>query len=353
MNDGCWIGLTDKLGNGAFNWIDPKAVGPSFQTSIYYDWQKDQPDNSTISNGQVNIGGEKCVAIMPWVDNPLLQEQGGWNDEGCGLKKSFICQRFTRNVGFTLDILNNVLISGHSLITGGAVTFHGITNITSLNVTASRVVFLNETRVSHSLRLSNNARMDVSRDVYLLASTTVGESTDKGAVPVISVLKSTSKMIIGGCSWSFQSPHVTACATASGSSSNGAIVINAQMNSQGIISVLPKTSVSFNAGGDFARSRLKLQAKDSIINIGGYASKLSTYDAFELSLSNMYVKSFICFRYLIFFSSVSFFAFLVRQLLEQFGRSFPSISLLLMESTRLSPKTVPVFRISLLVCLTI
>lgn len=235
---GCWIGLQDSLGVGIFNWIDPRGLGPALQPSIFYDWLKGQPDNFTISEGQPNKGGERCVAIMPWIDNPLLEEQGGWNDFGCGLRKSFICQRFTRNLAYVLTVTKNAAFSADSKISGGQVVLNGFSSITSLSVESARLVFTRTSSVlvSQSIVLVDNAKLDFQSKITILGGSFIGEPIDQGALPIVT-FTSTSSAILGGCN--FVNGRPTPCGTMK------EIVVGAKVVSQGNLTILAATTVSF------------------------------------------------------------------------------------------------------------
>lgn len=173
---GCWIGLMDSSGSGLFSWSDSRAVGKAAQSSIYYDWIKGEPDNSTFSDGQPNPGGERCVAVMPWTDNPLLQEQGGWNDDGCELSKAFVCQIFAAVDRFTLSVTQTAQFSGpNTAIRGGVLHVSGAVNISQLFVQSAQLSFSSSAVISQRLSLQDNAKVDLYGNSEIHPNAFIGE----------------------------------------------------------------------------------------------------------------------------------------------------------------------------------
>uniref|UniRef100_A0A3P9IBC0 C-type lectin domain-containing protein n=1 Tax=Oryzias latipes TaxID=8090 RepID=A0A3P9IBC0_ORYLA len=70
-----WIGLTDKVLEGTWKWVDGSPLTLKF-------WEEKQPDNG---NGMVAFGEEDCVQIR---DTP-----GSWNDISCETSLRWICEK--------------------------------------------------------------------------------------------------------------------------------------------------------------------------------------------------------------------------------------------------------------------
>jgi hypothetical protein len=197
---GCWIGLHNPSGNGLFNWIDPRGLGKADQTSVYYDWAKGEPNNLTISSAFPNTQGERCVAINPWINNPLLQEEGGWNDAGCQLKKSFVCQLFSSVDYYTLTIQGNKNSWKNGVIKGGRIDVKGSLLIDSFRLSSSASLSLYaNTTILTSLTLTDNVHIDVFNKLEVGSSGNnkgggiwIGEEEITGAQPVITFYPSSS-----------------------------------------------------------------------------------------------------------------------------------------------------------------
>jgi len=67
--------------------------------------------NCFCSEG-VPTNGELCVELVSWEQDPLIVEQGSWNDDGCEVQKPFICQIFKQTVQFSFTVLGLATLSG-------------------------------------------------------------------------------------------------------------------------------------------------------------------------------------------------------------------------------------------------
>lgn len=65
-----WIGLSDRVREGAPAWADGSAVG-------FTRWAKGQPDDAAC--------GEDCAALKP-------RSGGAWSDGHCELRRPFLCR---------------------------------------------------------------------------------------------------------------------------------------------------------------------------------------------------------------------------------------------------------------------
>ncbi|XP_071338201.1 CD209 antigen-like protein E [Trachinotus anak] len=72
-----WIGLTDKVKEGNWTWINDAPL------SLRY-WWKTQPDNG---GGHKHLGEEDCAHII--IGNNL----NNWNDASCGTSLKWICEK--------------------------------------------------------------------------------------------------------------------------------------------------------------------------------------------------------------------------------------------------------------------
>ena len=56
--------------------------------------------------------GESCTEIIPWVLDPLIEEQGSWNDDSCAVNKPFICQAFKRSSAVLITVMGTLTANG-------------------------------------------------------------------------------------------------------------------------------------------------------------------------------------------------------------------------------------------------
>uniref|UniRef100_A0A672Y846 C-type lectin domain-containing protein n=1 Tax=Sphaeramia orbicularis TaxID=375764 RepID=A0A672Y846_9TELE len=76
FKDYYWIGLTDRVNEGTWKWVDGSPVTLTF-------WDKGEPNNGMGSNG-VNLGEEDCA------EKPV---KGKWNDLSCNTLRRWICEK--------------------------------------------------------------------------------------------------------------------------------------------------------------------------------------------------------------------------------------------------------------------
>uniref|UniRef100_A0A3B3HQB8 C-type lectin domain-containing protein n=1 Tax=Oryzias latipes TaxID=8090 RepID=A0A3B3HQB8_ORYLA len=70
-----WIGLTDKVHEGTWKWVDGSPLTLTF-------WGDDQPDDG---GGIQAYGEEDCVQIR--------YTSGSWNDVACKMSQKWICEK--------------------------------------------------------------------------------------------------------------------------------------------------------------------------------------------------------------------------------------------------------------------
>uniref|UniRef100_A0A8C7X3V9 C-type lectin domain-containing protein n=1 Tax=Oryzias sinensis TaxID=183150 RepID=A0A8C7X3V9_9TELE len=74
-----WIGLTDKVQEGTWKWVDGSPLTLKF-------WEENQPDNG---GGSIRYGEEDCAEIR--------ETSGSWNDIKCETSMRWICEKEVKN----------------------------------------------------------------------------------------------------------------------------------------------------------------------------------------------------------------------------------------------------------------
>jgi hypothetical protein len=189
---GCWIGLRDPLGSGNFSWISPVGLGTTAGgKGKFLDWRRDEPNNHSISEGfpaGVPVaGGERCANLVPWQEDPLLLEQGAWNDESCMVEKPFLCQVYGDTERFWLTVTGDVLLRAGALEGGvlRASNGGGATGLYDFNVTRSGRLQVSSTAtdcVVGTVRLLDGATLRLNSNARMLTDTFVGELVDPTVV---------------------------------------------------------------------------------------------------------------------------------------------------------------------------
>jgi hypothetical protein len=113
--------LRDKTGLGDFQWLQPRTVG-AYQG--FRNWRRFEPNNHTVSEGK-STPGELCVHMVPGQEDPLLIEEGSWNDVSCSqVRKPFICQIYADTLRRQWNVNGRAVISG-GLLEGGIINLYG------------------------------------------------------------------------------------------------------------------------------------------------------------------------------------------------------------------------------------
>jgi len=170
---GCWIGLKMdanvakdpdlKDRKNYFSWVGGGGTlgyGPPSLGSLipaFRDWRRYEPDNHTLSEGQYDMGGENCVQLIPWDQDPLVLNEGSWNDDGCELLKPYVCQMMASTQQFQVNVANALIYDGGMV--GGELIVSGQATITKFNASNGAVISL--------LGGANSAASTISRYLHL------------------------------------------------------------------------------------------------------------------------------------------------------------------------------------------
>lgn len=262
VNEGCWIGLKDKLGDGHYNWLEPNGL---LRTS-FRNWRRPEWNNKTVSDG-IRTPGELCVHIVGWREDPLIEEQGSWNDMGCSIKKPFICQTFAKTTRYQITVTQISVNNG--AMEGGILSLTAASTINNLSVRRSASLLL----LGGSSTISNITLTDGSSlSINLPAS-----------------VEFTTSAIVGEPSYPIGlQPQFKA--TGNIATANGLSLYQVQINARSLISsgvsIGANSNILFNQGGDMSAATINTASLTSTFTLGGYASRLVAYDAFDIQLSH-------------------------------------------------------------------
>ena len=267
---GCWIGLRDKEGVGKYNWIEPKTV----RNNTFRDWRRWEPNNHTFSEG-TSTNGELCVAMQPWQIDPLIVEQGSWNDIACKVQKPFVCQMFATTKRATMNVAATATINGGS-IEGGVLNLNGASSITQMH--ASRTATINIAARSSGQKTS-------MQNVFL---------QDGSALIIQSYVRTTSDAYLGevasAAATSAAAPDTSMLSTVTVTRTGvwdlfTSATVNAQTEISGTVNLGSGVQIRLLQGGLLSLSHFALSDATTNIVLGG-SSKMSTYDAFEIKSSH-------------------------------------------------------------------
>ena len=244
---GCWIGLQDPLGLGEFDWIQQQAVGGTER--MFLDWRRQEPNNHSISESFSALGGERCATLVPWQEDPLLLEQGSWNDDSCAMQKPFICQLFGNTQRYTLSVTTDTVLQGGVLEGGVLQTGTGKSDFYKFTATrsASLIVGTNPSEcILGNVILTDGSSLVLNAvSVKTQSDAFIGEpmSPLNTAVPMngpayfISGLQMQPYVIVSAGSNVNFSPLCTASSPAGCSVTGSNVTINARMFVNGGITV--------------------------------------------------------------------------------------------------------------------
>lgn len=269
--DGCWIGLQDPLGDGQFDWIDPQAVGGE-ESSLFLDWRRFEPNNHTVSHDVESAGGERCAATYPGTEDAVLLEQGGWVDDACLYPRPFVCQAFKVTDRYSMHAASisaqgGQFVGGHLIISSSSGQ-QG--EIRAFTVTRTATLTLNQSTSVGQLHLEDGSQLILSSLLHLSDGSFIGETASLSAARMQSALLATASSKI----------NMTCTAAACQA------IINARVEGLGRIRVSAHAQLTLLQGGDLAQAKVQLAASSAQLVLSGYAGRMSTYDAFELTVAN-------------------------------------------------------------------
>ncbi len=195
--------MRDTHGLGLFDWLAPAYVGNS--AGLFMDWRRGEPNNHTVSEGQPT-NGELCVQLVPWQEDPLVLEQGSWNDESCALLKPSICQLYGSTARHTLTV-GTASLSDGALEGGNLVLGAGQSAISKFHISRAASVTITEQAAGSSvgtLTMADGASLVIAGNTTLLSGAYVGElvSSSSSAFPmqpVVSVLSRSTLSLLSAC----------------------------------------------------------------------------------------------------------------------------------------------------------
>lgn len=243
---GCWIGLLDKRGDGQFDWIEPKTVGAfvdGLPTPLFLDWRWNEPNNRTVSEGQVTAG-ERCTLVIPWQEDTLLLEQGSWNDVACSLKKPFVCQHYGESKQFSLTVSGTASVSGGQL-TGAKLVFNSDSIIDDYQASMGAVLEIgaagSDTTIGQLLT-ENGVILRINGNVNLVSSLPSGRSFI-GEQYIRNISSDFVSSTSGTDSNLLMQSVVTISEGVIVGCSSSETIFNARLENQGIFQIQPNSNV--------------------------------------------------------------------------------------------------------------
>jgi len=271
FTEGCWIGLQDAFGTGYYNWRDPASM----LDLSFRDWRRgsDRADRNALDEpGAFIDNGDNCVHIVPWQEDPLILEQGSFEEVSCFEEsKAYVCQMLVTPRRYSLRLRNKSYLNGGGL-RGGHLVVKNSFDVSEFFVeeTAHITVSGESSTIKH-LVLCDGSELDLHTNINITEETFIGETSLHGLQPIVFIASGYAINTSTKCSFCDRSYNVT---------------INAKLNTEdSTIYVDDGVDLILQQGGLISSAKVDVQSLARLI-LDGYAMRLATYDAFELSLSH-------------------------------------------------------------------
>jgi hypothetical protein len=280
---GCWIGYKDAYGSGFYNWLDPSGM----LDLSFSDWRRrsDWSDRQELANPSSFVNnGDNCVVIVPWQEDPMIKEERSWDEIACTSQRAFVCQRYMKIDRYTIVVGNSQFLGGG--LEGGYLKILGSYYFESFVADRAEITTMSHISIDTEayikyLYLNDGSTLTISNDVNILPYGYIGEENLYGMQPVVT-LNSFTMNFASEC------PVVPDIAIDCDNTINANVTsINARfISNNGNILVSPSVEVDLRQGGDISSAHVNVQGADSQLLLGGYSTKLFSYDAFTLTTSH-------------------------------------------------------------------
>jgi hypothetical protein len=268
---GCWIGLQDAFGTGYFNWRDPSSM----LDLAFRNWRRrsDRSDRLLLDQpGAFINNGDNCVHLVPWQHDPLYQEEGALREVSCiDEPKAFVCQMSVAPRRFSLTVSHSSHFSGGA-IHGGSLNLLNSFNISHFTVDSAAVVTAHNSEVMGTIKdlfLLDGSEFILATNAQITSRSHIGEPDGlaTGRQPIFQILDG----------------NALTCASLG---IQYDVVLNARLVvGIGSILVHPLVNLHLRGGGEISRADIQVDTS-SLLTVDGYAMRMMTYDAFDLTLSH-------------------------------------------------------------------
>ena len=321
------MGLQDAFGTGYYNWRDPSAM---LDTS-FRNWRRrsDRSDRQELEDpGTFINNGDNCVHLVPWVEDPMIAEQGSFEEVSCFTEKAFVCQRLISSSKYTMTSLSDSKFMGNAGIRGGFLILEGIATFDSFFAENSATITAQSSMPGpnvfiRNLILRDGSNLILNTDVLITDEAFIGEQTTAGMQPTVT-LNAGVTMTATNCPDCINTVNDVTGHNATGYNVTAYnVTVNADFNINEAYLVL-SDNISFvlSQGGDLSSGNITAMGEASRLSLGGYSTRLATYDSFDVRLAHRYKQfcSFFIFllsRFLIVF--VGLFACLCGLFLQRYS----------------------------------
>lgn len=221
--------------------------------------------------------GDNCVHLVPWQHDPLYQEEGALREVSCiDEPKAFVCQMSVAPRRFSLTMTDHSHFSGGAIL-GGYLNLRKSFNISRLTVDSAAVVTAHNSGVLGRIKdlfLLDGSEFILGTNAVITSPSHIGEPNGftTGRQPIFQILDGNSLSCVSiGIHYD--------------------VVLNARlMVGVGSIRVEDLINLHLRGGGEISLADIQVE-RSSLLTIDGYAMRMMTYDAYDLTLSHRYPQS--------------------------------------------------------------
>lgn len=271
------MGLQDAFGTGYYNWRDPSAM----LDISFRNWRRrsDRSDRQELDDpGTFINNGDNCVHLVPWLEDPVIAEQGSFEEISCFTEKAFVCQRLATTSRYTMTSLLDSSFKGDAGIRGGFLVLKGLATMTSFFAEYSATVTAQSSTIGQDmiigdLILRDGSELILNTNVLIMNESFIGERTTSGMQPMVRLNANFTLTVSTTCSLcNTMGYNVTV---------NAGFIIN-----EGFIVIGDEVNFVLSQGGDLSRGTVTAMGDVSRLTLGGYSTRLATYDSFDVRLAH-------------------------------------------------------------------
>jgi hypothetical protein len=220
--------------------------------------------------------GDNCVHLVPWQSDPLYQEEGALREVSCiDEPKAFVCQMAVAPRRFSLTVSDDSTFSGGGIV-GGFLRLLNSFNFSSFTVDSAAVVTASRSSRLGFIRdlfLLDGAQFLLNTSVRIASPAHIGEADNamRGRQPIFQVLDG-NQILCDSSGGTWPGAHD--------------VVVDARLvMGKSALAVHPSVNLRLRGGGEISHPDVQV-AQSAVLTVDGYAVRMMTYDAFDLTLSH-------------------------------------------------------------------
>lgn len=245
----------------------------------FRNWRRgsDRSDRQELEDpGTFINNGDNCVHLVPWLEDPVIAEQGSFEEVSCFTEKAFVCQRLVSSSRYTITAEATSIFTGSGGVRGGYLVLNGYAEFDSFYAENSATITAQsldrQTVVIRELVLRDGADLVLSTNVMVMDEAFIGESVTFGIQPSVTLNPGFNLTASSNC---------TIC-----NRTGFNVTVNARLDVlDANVVIHDRINFKLNQGGELSSGVVKV-TNTSRLTLGGYATRLATYDSFDVRLAH-------------------------------------------------------------------